>query len=229
MPEAFPKDIQGRVHRFASTVAKERLSALFMGAGLDFDTPLSERRLAEAVGLGRMPVREALRDLARDGVVTVEAARGTFIRRIDLREIEELYEVRLALEGLAARLAAERGFVGALPELARSLRALRSESTEPHFLSTADALGDDLHWAVAVGAESRTLLEIYAGIRQRIRISLRLVQRRERSRILEALDEHVAIAEAILAQDSRSAMRVMREHLRRGHVATLGQSRGRRT
>src|SRR5688572_2334190 len=104
-------------HRFAWKVAKERLCDLMIRGAVPFDRPLSERSLADAIGLGRMPVREALRDLARDGVVVTEAARGTFVRRLSAEEIGELCEVRLAIEGFAARVAAEKGFVGNLPEL----------------------------------------------------------------------------------------------------------------
>lgn len=104
-------------HRFARTVALERICSLLLNGDVPFDTPLSERAIADAVGVGRMPVREALRDLAREGVVSVEPGRGTFLRRLGAAEIMELLEVRLALECMAARASPPRR---ALPATCRS-------------------------------------------------------------------------------------------------------------
>lgn len=140
-------------HRFARTVAKERLCTLMVGGAVPFDVPMSERSLAEAVGLGRMPVREALRGLAQDGVVAIEPGRGTFLRCLDRAEVVELYEARVAIEGFAARAAAKKSFVGDLPELLVLLRALRERSDlDPAAVAEAEALGDRLHAAVVRGA-----------------------------------------------------------------------------
>jgi DNA-binding GntR family transcriptional regulator len=209
-------------HRFARTVAKDRLCTLMIRGAVPFDVPMSERSLAEAVGLGRMPVREALRDLAQDGVVAIEPGRGTFLRRLDRAEVVELYEARVAIEGFAARAAAKKSFVGDLSELLVLLRALRERSDlDPAAVAEAEALGDRLHAAVVRGAGNRMLEEMYARIRLRIRISLRLLQRRDPARILATLDEHVAIADAILARDGQRALTATRNHLRRGHKVTL--------
>ena len=62
----------------------------------------------EQLGLGRTPVREALRDLAREQLVEVYPRRGIFVSGVDVGDIAGLSEVRLALESQAARLAAER-------------------------------------------------------------------------------------------------------------------------
>ena len=102
----------------------ERICALFVGGAVPFDAPLSERAIAETVGLGRMPVREALRELAGEGIVSVEPGRGTYLRQLDAVDVTELLEVRLAIEGMGARLAAEKGFVGDLPGIVLALRDL---------------------------------------------------------------------------------------------------------
>ena len=63
-------------HRFARTVAIERICALLVDGMVPFDVPLSERAIAASIAIGRMPVREALRDLVREGIVSVEPGRG---------------------------------------------------------------------------------------------------------------------------------------------------------
>ena len=135
-----------------------------------------------------MPVREALRDLAREGIVSVEPGRGTFLRRLEAREVTELLEVRLAIEGMAARLAAERGYVGELPQIATALRAFTKGRFTNKLVGDAETIGDRVHSAIVHGAANEILNSLYAGLRLRIGISLRLVQRREIDRIRETVD-----------------------------------------
>jgi DNA-binding GntR family transcriptional regulator len=155
--------------------------------------------IAEAIGVGRMPVREALRDLGTRGIVSVEPGRGTFLRRLGTVEITELLEVRLALECMAARLAAEKGFTGDLPQLVAELRSCSGSRSAGRRVRAAEAIGDRVHRAVVQGASNEILNSLYAGLALRIGISLRLVQLREVGRIRQTVDEHLAVAEAILA------------------------------
>lgn len=208
-------------HRFARTIAMERICTLLASGTVPFAVPLSERAIAEAVALGRMPVREALRDLAREGIVSVEAGRGTFLRRLAPTEIAELLEVRLAIEGMAARLAAAKGFVGDLPQIVAALRELASRPLAGKRIIEAEAIGDRVHWSIFEGAGNAILNSLYGGLRLRISISLRLVQRREVDRIRETVIEHLALAEAVLAHSPAAAVKALNKHLRRGHAITM--------
>jgi DNA-binding GntR family transcriptional regulator len=208
-------------HRFARTIAMERICSLLLDGAVPFDVPLSERAIAEAIDIGRMPVREALRDLAREGIVSVEPGRGTFLRRLDSAEVTELLEVRLAIEGMAARLAAQKGFVGELPQIVQDLRALTKQPFKGRRIRDAEAIGDRVHRTIVEGAGNEILNSLYAGLRLRIGISLRLVQLREVDRIRETVDEHLAVAEAILARQAGRAVKALHDHLRRGHAITL--------
>jgi DNA-binding GntR family transcriptional regulator len=208
-------------HRLASTVAMERICSLLLDGAVPFDAPLSERAIADAIGLGRMPVREALRDLAREGILAVEPGRGTFLRRLNAREATELLEVRLAVEGTAARLAAEKGFVGEFPDLVSALRSLQTRRLAGERLREAEALGDRVHWQLVQGAGNETLTAIYRILRLRIAISLRLVQRREAGRIRETVGEHLAIADAVLGRSPEAAAAALYAHLTRGHALTM--------
>ena len=81
---------------------------------------VSERELMERLGLGRTPIREALRTLAQEKLVEVYPRRGIFVSPVDVGDLAALSEARIALEGFAARLAAERA-TPADRELARAL------------------------------------------------------------------------------------------------------------
>jgi DNA-binding GntR family transcriptional regulator len=219
-PAAFRLDYDPAPRAYARTLAMERICALFVGGRVPFDTPLSERAIAEAVGLGRMPVREALRELAGEGIVSVEAGRGTFLRRLDADAVTQLLEVRLAIEGMGARLAAEKGFVGDLPQIVEALRDLAARPLVGKRVAEAESIGDRVHWSIVEGAGNAMLHQLYAGVRLRIRISLRLVQRREVERIRETIGEHLAIAQAVLARSPEAAVKALNKHLRRGHAFT---------
>ena len=219
-PAAFRLDFSDAPRALARTVAMERICALLVGGDVPFDAPLSERAIAEAIGMGRMPVREALRRLAGEGIISVEPGRGTFLRRLEAVDVSELLEVRLAIEGMGARLAAEKGFVGDLPQMVAALRQLAAQPLVGKRFAEAETLGDRVHWAIVAGAGNAMLHRLYAGVRLRIRISLRLVQRREVERIRETIGEHLAIAEAVLSRSPEAAVKALNRHLRRGHAFT---------
>jgi DNA-binding GntR family transcriptional regulator len=222
----FGADYEKSPHRFARAIAMQRICSLLVDTSIPFDAPLSERAIADAIGIGRMPVREALRDLAREGVVTVEPGRGTFLRRLDPSQVTELLEVRLALECAGARLAAEKRYVGDLPNIVAGLKSLRKGAFVGDRIGFAEAIGDRVHDSIIDGAANDTLSSIYAGLRLRIGISLRLVQRRDVKRIRETVDEHLAIAEAILRGSAGAAVKALQAHLRRGHAITMSNLTG---
>src|SRR5437868_1625874 len=78
---------------------------------------LVEGRLSEELGVSRMPVREALRQLAAEGLVTIEPRRGASVTQYTEDQIRELVEVRATLEGLNAKLAARRHDEAKMAEL----------------------------------------------------------------------------------------------------------------
>jgi DNA-binding GntR family transcriptional regulator len=121
---------------------------------------------------------------------------------------------------MGARLAAEKGFVGDLPGIVLALRELAARPLVGKRVAEAEAIGDRVHWAIVEGAGNAMLHQLYAGVRLRIRISLRLVQRREVERIRETVGEHLAIAQAVLARSPDAAVKALNKQLRRGPAFT---------
>lgn len=101
---------------------EERIVTLQLPPG----TVLSETALAERLGFGRTPVREALQRLARDGLVTVLPRRGILVTGVDLRAQLHLLEVRRVVERLIARLAAERATPAERDEFAATASGMRA-------------------------------------------------------------------------------------------------------
>jgi DNA-binding GntR family transcriptional regulator len=92
----------------------ERIGNAIIRGSYDAGARIQEQEVADRFKVSRGPVREALRILERDGLVQINARRGAQVTQLDVDEVNDLFEVRIALIGLAARLAAERhepGFI----------------------------------------------------------------------------------------------------------------------
>jgi DNA-binding GntR family transcriptional regulator len=91
-----------------SEVAYYRLRDMVVTLDLAPGTPVVERSLMQRLGLGRTPIREALRRLADEGLVAIYPRRGMVVAPVEARDLASISEVRVEMEGFAARLAAER-------------------------------------------------------------------------------------------------------------------------
>ena len=195
--------------------AYSRLLELILRGKISADEPLAERRLAESLRLGRTPVREAIKDLVREGVLEAHPTRGTFVRQLSLRDVQEIYQVRYAIEGLAAFLAAERGPTPALSAFAPKFRAA-IETPERCDVAEVYDCGAEFHLEVFRCAGNGNLLEVYRPIRLRFRIALGMPRHHDPARVFESAREHLAILEAIEARDGEKAQRLICDHLHKG-------------
>ena len=172
---------------------------------------VSERDLMERLGVGRTPVREALRDLARERLVEVFPRRGMFVSGVDVGDIAGLSEVRLVLESKAARLAAERRSDADREETQALLDELSRAAGERNERSLID-LDQRIHRHVARCAHNpflgATLEEYYV---LTLRIWFLALDRVER--LDDAIREHHELLEAIRDGDADRAERVMQRHI----------------
>src|SRR5581483_11474189 len=116
MPESVSLSSDGVEPRLGEQTYNELRRAIVQGR-LRPNQRLIETELAEEYAVSRTPVRETLQRLAVEGLI-VPARRGWIVREHSLEEINEIYEVRAALEGFAARLAAQRATKAQLDEIA---------------------------------------------------------------------------------------------------------------
>lgn len=87
---------------------REQIKKLLFAKQVTRDHPLTEEGLTRLFGVSRAPVREALRELERERIIERKQGKGIYLRRPSAKEIAELYDIRMGLEGIAGRLAAER-------------------------------------------------------------------------------------------------------------------------
>ncbi|RAI45548.1 GntR family transcriptional regulator [Rhodoplanes roseus] len=199
--------------------AYARIRDLVVSRAIDPDEPLSERSLAEALGLGRTPVREALRALTQDGLLVVHPMRGTFVRRLSFDDLREIHEMRLALEGLAAFLAATRGSTPDLDDCVAQLRPLVAAETID--VDAAQQVGWAFHDALFRAAENGRLTAAYEALRAQSGLALQTMRRYSPDRTRQAVREHLDIHAAIAARDPEAAQQRMWRHLASAFDARL--------
>ena len=202
-------------HRFERDRAYRGLIGLILEGAVDPKDALSERKLADSLAVGRTPMREAMRDLARDGVLEVRPARGTYVRRLSAQGVRDLYEVRQALEGLAARLAAKRGPTADLSAYGPLFRDT-IDHPDKHDADETYESGAEFHLEIFRTAGNRQLLDLYEPLRLRFRLVLALPRFFDHERVRESVGEHLGILHAIEARDEAAAERLIHEHLSRG-------------
>lgn len=182
---------------------------------------LVEQRIGEMFELSRTPVREALRALAADGLVTIERNRGAIVATMSETDIRDQYELRARLESLAAERAAARmgpdgvaALDAAIAEFDEGVELMSSGSPDLG-LRRITAANSAFHQAIVVGAEHRrlsALLEhavdiplVYQVFRHQTRAE------RERSNLF-----HRMVRDAIAVHEPQRAAALMAEHILQG-------------
>lgn len=174
-------------------------------------TPIDERELMRRLDLGRTPVREALRRLADEGLVTIYSRRGMVVAPVDVRDLTAISEVRVELESFAARLGAER----ATDRERDTARALDSElDLLPHESDERGLIRFDqrVHHLVHRCAHNPYLEGTLA---EYLTLSLRLwfLGLDQVSRLDHAIREHRALLRAVVDGDGDRAAQVAEEHV----------------
>ncbi|WP_111429731.1 GntR family transcriptional regulator [Rhodobacteraceae bacterium DSL-40] len=169
---------------------------------------LRETELAERLGMSRTPVREAIRQLEADGVVTHVPRQGACIRTLDYAEVMELYEMRSVLEGTAARLAARAASDIEIEELVNMNQQLAKLGSAPE----AFILNRQFHAALLDAAKNRFLARSIHALQKALMI-LGPTTLTEPDRAEKAVEEHFGILDAIKARDGAFAETAMRAHI----------------
>jgi len=182
---------------------------------------LSESELARRLGISRGPLREALGRL-EGRLVTRTPRLGVSVIDFDQQDLEHLFLVREALEGMTARLAAERMTAG---ELKRLRELLAHHSRQPELAAGSAyyqrSRDDDYHFTIVKSArcerlEKMLLDEVYYQLRiHRLRSSTRP------GRAQQALGEHREILDALVSRNPDAAEGTMRRHIRNARLSTL--------
>lgn len=183
-------------------------------------TRVTETDLAARLSISRTPVREAIRRLEADGLVTHQPRIGAVVRTLDYAEIMEIYEMRNVLEGTAARMAARSASKVELAELI-SLNAGMAATTDGSRLAE---LNRRFHLTLIDAARNRYLVRAVQAIHKTMLI-LGPTTLEEEGRAKAAVEEHERILAALAARDGTAAEAEMRAHMDAAHSNRLRQIR----
>jgi DNA-binding GntR family transcriptional regulator len=197
--------------RLLHNLAYDRIKTAIKQSSLSPGDLLSESRISKALGISRTPVREAIRRLAQDGLIQIIPGRAIVMASPSIQDVEDALHVRELLEPELVRLA-----VGSLPQDALNLLV---ETTSQ--MKQAAKSGDRKTWSKAdtVWHEilsdhcpNQMLGKLVLQARNRV-IGIIFQDHYNVSYLLKGTDEHKAIVDAILVNDSEAAETRMREHL----------------
>lgn len=194
-----------------------RLRTALLEGELQPGEALSEVALAQRFSTSRSPIRDALGRLEQEGYVVRKPNGRGVVAPLDTKELCDLYQVRAAVEGLAAGLAVPHLTGLALDELARHLDRMRACSLAGDIDASLEA-GARFHDVVCRHCPNLPLREIVESVRTRIK-RYRQVIAGLRDRDVR-IGEHVAILRALEQRDAAAAEKAMREHVLRS-AATL--------
>lgn len=179
--------------------------------------------LAERFGVSHTPIREALITLAGIGVIDLQPNRGAVVRKVSARDVREVCQVRKALECEATRSACGRIERSQLEELSEDLKRLTSPTsrTGARFIARAREVDSRLHDLIAGSCGNAFL----ANELNRLKILFRAFRdvswehdsvRQDYHRLTEEAHEHLAIVDALLAEDRIESARAMSRHIQSG-------------
>ena len=205
-------------------VVFEALRQAILGGKLLPGERLMEIHLANQLGVSRTPVREAIRKLELEGLVIMIPRRGAVVAEITRTDLEDVLEVRMALEELAVRKACVNITDTQLTELARASR--RFAECVKHDDLTASAQADvDFHEIISSATGNRRLIHILDNLREQI-YRYRLENLKDKGAYPALIRQHAEILSALEARDEERAAKAIRSHIeeqRRSILETMAR------
>jgi DNA-binding GntR family transcriptional regulator len=186
---------------------------------------IDEQAIAEQYGISRTPLREALKVLAAEGLVTLKPRRGCYVTEISERDLDEIFSVMSLLEGQCAREATVRASEDDLATIARMHEDLEAAARRGDINAFFEA-NQAFHHEVQAVADNRWLLQVINDLRKVIKLS-RHHSLFSDGRLEQSLDEHRDILKAMLARDPAGAETAMRTHIGSGRQALARFARNR--
>ncbi len=188
-------------------LAYESIKEKILNGELKTGQPIVERKLCEALGVSRTPIRAAFTDLAKEGLVDIVEGRGVFVSRIRFEDMIEVYDIREALECMSIKLLTERINDAELAHLEEITERMKSLSGSEFM-----ALDMELHTTMALYSKNKRLAQYVNVIYSPIRLMAATAQN-DAYLCSTALKEHQEILAAIKARDIDAAVETMRRHV----------------
>jgi len=173
---------------------------------------IDEVKIAEAYGISRTPLREALKVLAAEGLVTMKMRRGAYVTEVNEKDLSDVYHLLALLESDAAGVVAERATEAELESLAELHQSLeRAQGDREAFFR----INEEFHQRLLQLADNRWREQMVADLRKVMKLN-RHQSLLKSGRILESLQEHRLLLQALQSRDAAASAQRMREHFLSG-------------
>jgi DNA-binding GntR family transcriptional regulator len=173
---------------------------------------IDEMKLAEEYGISRTPLREALKVLAAEGLVTMKVRRGAYVTEVSETDLADVYHLLSLLESDAAGVVAQRATDAQLKELQTLHKELEAAvGNRDKFF----ALNERFHMRLLQIAGNRWRDQMVADLRKVMKLN-RHNSLLKSGRLEESLQEHRAVMEALARRDPKAAVKRMQDHFRNG-------------
>lgn len=203
-------EIQQVQNQSLSEIIFRQLEAMIMSGNIKPGERINESQLSNLLGVSRAPIREALRSLEKCGILEMRAKKGMFVRDIEVQEVEELYDIRAALDALAGEKAAESIDEERLKVLEKLMDEM-SLCVDANDHNAYYKVNIAFHTAIVEQTGNKNLLMTYEGICKRMslfrRVSLSLP-----GQLSVSLDRHRKILDAIKSKDSQKTAALNKIH-----------------
>ncbi|MDH4060921.1 MAG: GntR family transcriptional regulator [Aquincola sp.] len=190
----------------------ERLRAQIFARELEPGAWIDEMKLAGAYGISRTPLREALKVLAVEGLVTMKPRRGAYVAEMSRDDVAQIYHLLALLESDAAGEVARRASEAQLAHLRRLHERLEKLARQRDAFFAAN---EQFHMALLEAAGNRWRTQIVADLRKVMKLN-RHHSLFKQGRLAESLAEHRALMAALMARSGARATALMREHFANG-------------
>lgn len=195
----------------------ERLRQRIFAHELTPGTWIDEQKLAEMYGISRTPMREALKVLASEGLVTLKPRRGCYVTEISDQDLDDVFPILAMLEGRCAFEAVQKAKAAQVKKLSALHDALEVAARDSNIDSFFEA-NQEFHKLIQELAGNRWLVTMIQDLRKVLKLS-RLHSLSLQGRLQQSLEEHRHIMAAIKAGDAAQAEKHMHDHLLSGREA----------
>jgi DNA-binding GntR family transcriptional regulator len=193
----------------AVDLVRDTLRAAILRGDLPGGARLVQTEIANQLGVSTTPVREAMRDLASEGLITMDSHRIGTVRQPDWQEMVEIVEIRRALEGLAIR----RAMANITDEELAEAERLAKELSEEEDLGSWVQINSQFHTLFHNATDTRRLGPMLRALEEAAGVFVAQAQRLHPEIRKKALEEHAALLEAYRTGDQDRALLLMESHL----------------
>lgn len=181
---------------------------------------LMEVQLADELGISRTPVREAIRKLEQEGYVIMMPRRGTYVSSVSVKDVKEIFEIRSALETLAAELATLRIEPDELDKLRTLLAEIEGHIERQDSMDKIVATDVEFHGLLYQVSRNERLVAIISNLMEQL-ARFRTLSMSYPGRLKETLKEHRAMVEAIAAGNVDAARDAAERHMEQAEATLL--------